>query len=261
MENGKSDVFYEAENGLTVREITIDSGNDAPPVIIAQITDAHIAFREHERQNWETCLRYAAQAEYVVATGDLIEALEVDLLAYLKNSVSQYPNVLLSLGNHDLIPTPTTPKTMEERYALLQAYWPNDVVYSSVVVGNKAMLIQLDNSREEFSAEQLTKLQADLLKARAQGYAVVLFHHIPFHHLPLCATPPAEGESNTTRELYTLICSQADIIKGAFCGHLHDNYTHNHTAKTPLGEDAVIPQYISRGTFSNNGHITKIIIK
>ncbi len=280
---GENNVVYQfGEYGLVVREAILDSGRGGDAVEIVQITDAHVAFDITERMNWQTCLRYAAQYDYTVATGDLIEALHTDLTNWLKNSLANNPNTMLVLGNHEWNPTKGTPEEMSDRYALLQEYWPNDVLYSSEVVKNKVMLIQLDNSQSKFHTEQIAKLQADLKTAREKGCAVLLFYHLPLRtqnpdEMKVKALLPSNPkiinsynfrsgylrgtENDATGQIYDIITSNADVIKGAFCGHLHEDIYTEIVAKTPDGQDAVIPQYINHAGRYGNGHVLKITVK
>lgn len=275
-------IYRFGENGLIVRETTIDSGRGGEAVEIVQITDAHVSFFADERIRWKTCLRYAAEYDYTVATGDLIEGLHTDLTKYLQESLANNPNTMLTLGNHEWNPTKGTPEAMADRYKLLQEYWPHDVLYSSVVVKNKVMLIQLDNSQEKFHAEQISKLKADIQTARDKGYAVLLFYHIP-----LCTQNPEETAvkallpsdpsqihrynfktsylrgtaEDATGQVYEIITANADVIKGAFCGHLHEDLYTEIVAKTADGKDAVIPQYINHAARYGSGHVLKITVK
>lgn len=278
----KNWIYRYGEGGLTVRETVVNSGRGGDAVEIVQITDAHIAFNILERLNWKTCLRYAADYDYTVATGDLIEGLHTDLTNFLKNSLDKNPNTMLVLGNHEWNPTKGTPEEMDERYALLQEYWPNDVVYSSAVIKDKVMLIQLDNSQSRFWDSQIPKLQADLKIAREKGYAVLLFYHVP-----LRTENPEESnvkallpnnpkvintynfksgqlrgsEEDATGQVYDIITNNADVIKGAFCGHLHEDIYTEIVAKTADGKDAVIPQHINHAGRYDAGHVLKITVK
>jgi hypothetical protein len=247
-----------------------------------QITDSHIAFDVMKRLNWQTALRYAASADYAVATGDLIEGLHADLTKFLKDSLSKNPKTMLVLGNHEWNPTEGTPEDMDARYDLLQQSWPNDVRYTSTVVKNKVMLIGMDNSQSKFWDSQVPKLEADLKTAREKGYAVLLFYHVPLRTenpaetavKALLPTDPKvinvynfnKGylrgtDDDATGKIYQLITTNADVIKGAFCGHLHEDIYTEIVAKTPNGADAVIPQYINHGNRYGAGHVLKITVK
>lgn len=275
-------IYRFGENGLIVRETMLDSGRGGEAVEIVQITDAHVSFFADERIRWKNCLRYAAEYDYTVATGDLIEGLHTDLTKYLQESLADNPNTMLVLGNHEWNPTKGTPEAMEDRYELLQEYWPNDVLYSSSVVKNKVMLIQLDNSQEKFHAEQIPKLKEDIQTARDKGYAVLLFYHVPLRsENPADAAVKALLPSNpnmihsynfqtqylrgtsedATGQVYDIITTNADVIKGAFCGHLHEDLYTEIVAKTATGESTVIPQYINHAARYGSGHVLKITVK
>lgn len=280
--NEKNWIYRLGEGGLIVRETVIESDRGGDAVEIVQITDAHIAFNIQERVNWKTCLRYAANYDYTVATGDLIEGLHTDLTKLLKNSLNNNPSTMLSLGNHEWNPTKGTPEDMDERYALLQEYWPNDVVYSSTVVKNKVMLIQLDNSQSKFWDSQIPKLQTDLKTARQKGYTVLLFYHVPLrtqnpdetsvkallpsdprfiYSYDFCSSQLRGTENDATSQVYDIITNNADVIKGTFCGHLHEDIYTEIVAKTADGKDAVIPQYVNHAARYDNGHVLKITVK
>ena len=69
----------------------------------------------------------------------------------------------------------------------LQKAWDHDIYYSSEVLGNKLMLIQMDNSEHTFRPCQKEPMQRDLKQARENGYTVLLFVHVP-----LCTRNPDE---------------------------------------------------------------------
>jgi hypothetical protein len=270
------------DSGLVVREVLVCGGRGNDTVEVVQITDAHVSFGLNERIRWQACLDYARGYDYTVATGDLIEGLHTGLTQWMKDSLSQNPKTMLLLGNHEWNPTKGTPEAMEDRYALLQEYWPNDVRYTSTVVENKVMLIGLDNSQSKFWDSQIPKLQADLKKAREKGYAVLLFYHVPLRtenpsEKGVKALLPMDekkinrynfysgylrGKGNdATAQVYDIITSNADVIKATFCGHLHEDIYTEIVAKTASGQDAVIPQYISFAARYESGHVLKITIK
>ena len=278
----KNWIYRFGDSGLIVRETTLDSGRGGEAVEIVQVTDSHISFGVNERVNWKTCLRYAADYDYMVASGDLIEGLHTDLTKFLADSLASNPNAMLVLGNHEWNPTKGTPESMEDRYALLQEYWPNDVRYSSAVVKNKVMLIQLDNSQGAFHADQIPKLKADVETARKKGYAVLLFYHVPLRtenpdeaavkallpsdpkqiHAYNFETQQLRGTADdATGQIYDIITHNADVIKGAFCGHLHEDIYTEIVAETPSGERATIPQYINHAARYDSGHVLKITVK
>ncbi len=52
-----------------------------------------------------------------------------------------------------------------------------------------------------------------------------------------------------TNKVYDLIVNNADVIKGVFCGHVHNNIYTEIVAKTSDGTDTVIPQYTIAGNY------------
>lgn len=241
----------------------------------------------YSRDNAERCMYYGGLFDQIVVTGDTIDYLTYGALEMVKEVIwDPYPNTLVALGNHDPVrvmglgkdvPDPTT---LESRYAVLQENWKHDVYYASRVVKNKAMVIQMDNSQNKFWDHQLPKLKADIETARQKGYVILLFVHIP-----LTTNNPAEtsvreiartpkgrfnfytggiGGANSngaTREVWDMIMNNADVIRGVFAGHMHEDYYAEMLAKTPAGVDKIIPQYVSRAAYSDRGHVLKITVK
>jgi hypothetical protein len=195
------------------------------------------------------------------------------------------PDALIALGNHDSVRTwafkgyaPDT-TTRESRYEILQANWKHDIFYTSKVLGNKVMIVQMENGAYTFNQEQITKLKADLATAKSKGYIVLLFIHIPIgtgKSEDAAVTPIRVTDGNNkdklnatdvnlrdadTLEMYNLITNNADVIKGIFAGHVHNDHYVEVKAKTSDGQDAVIPQYVLAGSFYDNGHVLKITVK
>ncbi len=63
------------------------------------------------------------------------------------------------------------------------------------------------------------------------------------------------------RAVYDLIVNSADVVRGVFCGHRHVSMVSQILAKTPAGEDKIIPQYVNHAAFSDKGHVLKITVK
>ncbi len=167
----------------------------------------------------------------------------------------------------------------------LKEVWPHDLHYASAVLGGKVMLIQLDNSTSSdvpdvgtcFYPEQVSLLRADLEKAREKGYVVLLFYHIPIatgNAKDYRSVSPYNGEQSNfyssgigrystgaSKEVYTLITNNADIIKGAFCGHAHNDYYTNIKGTGQNGTGHLIPQYIMRASAYESGHMFRIIVE
>ncbi len=285
-EEGKNNWIYRlGEDGITVHEAVIDAGLGGEPLEIVQLTDAHLGWNYVARQRYQKLLRYGGQYDYIVATGDMIESTWRDLLAFFQTSLSPYPKVMACLGNHELVGKSETVGISDdftERCAVIQEYWPNDVLYSSDVLDNRVMLIQLDNSQNKFHDSQVEKFKKDLSKAREKGYAVLVFYHIPLRtenkqDRAVEALLPKDPEVNNTYNFYTsqlrggsasatgkihdLIINNGDVIKGTFCGHFHESIYTEFAAKTPDGQDVFIPQYIGHAANLDGGHVRKITIK
>lgn len=272
-------------NGLTVRETDITVGLGGDTLEIVQISDAHIGYNTVSKMRWKNCLSYAENFDYMLMTGDMIEGLTNDLAGYYKDTLAPYDNVMMVLGNHEWIKgEDSCPEDMGERYKKLQSYFKNDVYYSSVVLKNKVMLIQMDNSQEKFWDHQIPKLRNDLNTARSKGYAVLLFVHVPLgtnnpnehdinaiystdtpahsqHVSFVNLTPGPKSKDAASQEVYELITNSADVIKGVFGGHMHSHFYTEICAKTPDGTDTVIPQYVSHKANFDGGHVLKINVK
>lgn len=314
----KNWVYQLGFNGLMVREATIDSGRGGEAVEIVQVTDIHFNylndkdFQENDatvmatyesrghmangasRKNAELCMRYGSFFDQTVVTGDTIDYLTWGAIEMLEEIIwKPYPKTLVSLGNHDPIhamgETLTDSAVLETRYKMLQENWKHDIHYTSKVLKNKAMIIQMNNALYDgdqyvFRDEHLTKLKKDLATARSKGYVVLLFVHVPLATNNPAETKVAEiartpkhynnfyigansavvgGITSTgvTYEVWDLIMNSADVIRGVFAGHLHEDYYAEMLAKTPSGEDKIIPQYVNHAAFSDNGHVLKITVK
>lgn len=296
--------------GVLVREITIDSGKGGDAIEIVQLSDLHINYFNQrdldeanpalmstmENRQWlknfgsqtniNRCMEMFKNADQIVLTGDVIDSLSWGALEKLNSEIFQkYDNVMACLGNHDASRqnqgTVADTTTLESRLAIVQENWCNDVFYSSKVIGDKVMLIQMDNgSKYAFWDVQVDQLAADLATARANGYVVLIFYHIP-----LATANPYDKEvealkvgdpnfakrnfynegvgrysEGASKAVYDLITNNGDIIKGTFCGHNHNDYYTEIKAKTASGEATVIPQYTLLGIPYNRGHALKITI-
>ncbi len=129
-----------------------------------------------------------------------------------------------------------------------------------------------------FHGSQIPLLEADLKLARENGYVVLLFYHIPIstgkpedkqvkarlkgdlnasvrNFYDNCIGASSEGASG---EIYRLITSNADIIKGAFSGHHHSDFHTEISGTTAEGFSMSIPQYCIADVpyFSNAMRIT-----
>lgn len=309
--------FNQLDNGLVVRDVKITgSGNSQETTTVVQISDPHFNYSNEEDiaegnpstmstwnnrglnkmwsgiptqsiYNFANSMEYAeAYGDKTVITGDVLDYISNGTLAIMQRYINMpYPDALVTLGNHDpvrvmgLATDVPDAATVTSRYDLLQANWNNDVYYTSEMVSEDVMMIQLDNGQNKFWASQVESLTKDLADARANNYTVLLFMHIPLvtgdsndtNIEALIATDdtsldfydgniikPSKG--GDTQTIYNLITSYGDVIKGIFTGHTHsDFYTEVH-AKDSEGNDTYIPQYVLTANFYGKGHVLKITV-
>ena len=225
----------------------------------------------------------------LVLTGDTLDYLSHGCIELTqKNLLEPWKDAILaSPGNHEPlrqmqgVVEDTT--SLQSRQDLLQSIWPHDLHYASFVLKGKVMLIQLDNASmcEEggsaFLQEQVEPFKADLAKAREKGYVVLLFYHIPIatgNPEDYRSISPSNGDQanfyssgigryskGASKEIYTLITDNADIIKGTFCGHVHNDYYTNIKGTGQNGTGHLIPQYIMTASAYQQGHIFRIIVE
>lgn len=310
--------FNQLDNGLVVRDVKITGlGNSEETTTIVQISDPHFNYSNEDDiaegnpstmstwanrglnklesgipnqsiYNFANSLEYAeAYGDKTVITGDVLDYISNGTLALMKRYINKpYSDALVTLGNHDPVRVMGLPtdvpdaSTVTSRYNLLQENWNNKVYYTSEMVSDDVMIIQLDNGQNKFWASQVDPLTKDLAEARANNYTVLLFMHIPLvtgdsndtNIEALIATddtsldfydgniikPSTGGDTQT---VYNLITSYGDVIKGIFTGHTHsDFYTEVHATDSE-GNDTYIPQYVLTANFYGKGHVLKINVK
>ena len=300
--------YTSLSDGVIERNITIKSKKAGKPIRISHLTDLHFNFCNQadidendpilmstlKNREWlkngssvpnaVRTLEHAKNSDAIVITGDILDYLShgCEELA-TEHIFKAYPNVIASLGNHEAarkvqgeFPEAMSYSKKEE---WLRSFWPNDIFYSSKVIDERIMLIQMDNSSEKvgFREEQIIPLINDIQKAKENDYIVLLFFHVhisPENEKYNRVEADKIGDSswaildlnrhgikNTHGEASEKICeiikSNADVIKGCFCGHLHSDFYCEINADT----DKAIPQYILIGTPYGNGHLLNINIE
>ncbi|MBQ9759741.1 MAG: hypothetical protein IJW16_00170 [Clostridia bacterium] len=317
----RTHVYQLTESGMMVRRVNIKSKKGGEPIEILQFTDTHLNLlnqRDLEENDPVSMSSYqcrttkrfkdgatvettrAAMAltpffDQTVVSGDVIDYLTWGSLELMKKLiVESCPDVLMPIGMHDLVRrmqgTVAETTTLKERQELVKPYWPHDIFYESRVLGDKVMVIALNNCVGQYFDHQTEKFKADLERARKEDLVVLIFQHEQ-----MCTRNPKEtgvialrqddrrkdpnepidfcnqfgGNPTETDEesmcLYDLIYSNGDIIKGIFCGHLHcDVYTEisaHYYDENGNKIDTVIPQYVLTGNMYNNGHIMIITVE
>ena len=303
---------YTTSGGVNVREITIDSGKGGDDVHIVHLTDIHINYCTAEdlkdpvlkstyenrvwlknfavKANLERCLNFAKDADQIVITGDIYDYLSQGAINMTKQYIfDPYPTVMACLGNHESVRkcqgTVAENTSFEQRMAILEQNWVNDIYYASRVIGDKVMVITMDNGSRggtgSFWDCQVEPFRKDLATARENGYVVLVFYHIPIStgNAKYYNTRAIQiGDKNSSvqnffskgigstsigadKEIYDLIINNGDIIKGTFSGHHHNDFYTEIKAKTPSGEQVMIPQYVVNGVPYGTGNAMSIIVK
>ena len=303
--------YSTANDGVIERSIQIKSKKQGRPLRISHLTDLHFNFcnqenikendpvlmSTYENREWlkngssvENALRvlkHTESSDATVITGDILDYLSHGCEELAKKHVFYaHPSIIATLGNHETARKVQGiyPEVMgiEEKEERLKGFWPNDLHYSSTVIDDRVMIIQMDNcsSRVGFREDQIIPLCEDIESARKNGYIALLFFHV---HV----SPESEkfslieadeiGDENWARldlnrhgisakhgeasaKICEIIRSSADVIKGCFCGHLHSDF-YCEIPATDKGTPTVIPQYILIGTPYGKGHILHINIE
>lgn len=286
---------YKLSNGITVRDVTITTGKNTEKTEICFITDPHFAaldkkdiddnitnaISSYRGRTWTNgtsfrdasikYMEYASLFDKTVIGGDAVDYLtygSIGAVARLITKKSVNGSIKMVLGNHEPsemsqndISGLSMQNSIEERYKLLNNNWTNDVEYSSEIMKTKdgkdnLMLIYLDNGgKKGYNENQLKKYKADIAVAREKGLPVLIFQHIPL----------GTGETNYKDEpsinLYNEIRKSSDVVKGVFCGHIHETSL---TYLEGLNQDGSannvkIPQYSGAGAHYNN--VMKITVE
>lgn len=311
------------ESGVKTREFYIKAGNTGHLASVIQLTDLHIGYCNEEdlenptlestdeyRQwpglsrvlsNLDSTLKYvdAQSPDQIVVTGDALDYLSMGGLNLLQKLVwNRYPGkVLITPGNHELVQqmqgTVAESLSVGERYKLLADNWGHDPIYTSRILRNKVMVIQMDNGlndRDEvaqphsgnlFHPEQVERLRADLELAKTNRYVVLLFLHeavgtgnpddraVEATYIPGAdsgvgniwnfyenVAAGTDHDSEASAAIWQLICENSDNIAAVFAGHVHADYY-----SEIIGKTRNIPQLLLTGLTYENGHALKITVE
>ena len=248
---------------------------------------------------YKRCINYAANADRIMITGDIINfysQANLDLMEkYVFNAKtnvnsSMTAKIIAMAGNHEPAVTPYNKNTLisnANSVSALYTKYGQNMKYSSEVIDGKVMIVQMDNGASydvgnifdssvgRFTQDQVNKLTADIATAKANGYTLLLFFHVP---MPRTSYGEGQGDlygdgtnvsdgvggwTNTAvdKAMYNLITNNADTIRGCFTGHTHSAYVNQITAKTSDGKDAYIPQYTIEALYERDGEMLKIVLK
>ena len=300
---GQYIVEYTVDAGLGVEPVEINQITDVHfnYVSIADESDHEVMLTRQfrtwnaEGESVKSAIKAMDVAQYsdqTIITGDTLDYISKGNAALMKKHIlARDPELMITLGGHELTKQMQTGQPdetpIEERYDFLRELWPHDMFYYSKQVGDKVIAVALDNSLNCFWESQFEPLKADIEKARSEGKILLLFMHEPIaargknDRVPAILKSSGARDSQNytdptvvgavykdkaTDDLYNLIVSNADVIKGIFCGHEHSmlyvdipaTYTdENGVHKT------VIPQLSSPGNpyFKHSGTVVRIFVK
>ncbi len=239
----------------------------------------------------DKCYDFFSDADQVILNGDTLDYLSHGAMEIMQREIwDKHPDTLATLGGHEFSRNMqgTVPDTTPWEYKAnkLKEFWPHDIFYFSRVIKERVMVIGLLDDCAKFYEGQKEKLKKDITLAREKGYKILIFGHEPIaSHLekyknftvdditfkgdtsgfPIDFRNRFAGRIDSdslTKEVYSVIIENADVVKGFFAGHLHNDMYLEIAAKTPDGEETVIPQYVNHCTAADlAGHVMRILIR
>lgn len=307
-------IYQLGTDGVMVREADFDSGLGGEPVEIIQMSDLHLfAINERDKAednptvmssykytywgmndshipNLRKAMEYASHFDdQTVITGDSISFLSWGGIEQVQNEVwAKDPSALITIGNHEVVMKNSGKVAetlqLDARYNMLASEWRHNIFYTSRIIGNKVMVVQMENSLGKYYDEQVEQLRNDIEEAREAGLIVLIFQHVAMSTnnpadtavAPIRQSASDSGVTNfyevardmlrpnlggATTEVYNLITKNADVVKGVFCGHMHSDFYTEILATTKDGTETVIPQYVLTSNAYDNGHVMKITVK
>lgn len=245
---------------------------------------------------FHNCLNALGTVDKLVLNGDTMDYLSCGALELMQTEVfDKLPDVIATVGGHECAVrmqgevAETT--SLSQRLEILQKHWKHNIYYTSQLISGKVLLIGFLNDRGTVCEYAYEKLKSDISAARENGYTVLLFAHEPIatqnssyadytedflitkgdtngfpcnfetgEFLPgkLLGAPSCDDVS---RAAYKLITDSADVVKGFFAGHFHNDFYLDINARLPNGTAAIIPQYVTTASAYDNGHVTKIVLE
>ena len=293
-----------------VREFEFKTEKGGKKLTVGQITDIHINtvnesdMRDKEiadtfiHRKWGaggehipafyTALEIAKDFDRIILTGDILDFYSSEGARITAEVFEKYKNIRACVGGHDLTLEMETQnenmRSREERYALLEKFWPNNVHYFSETLEDKVTLVVLDNNtelwmeeKEMFDENQYEHLKKDIESARNNGRIILMFMHEPMYSgkketvtdlydgrtTTLRTVLPKEG--TVSRKVYDLITSSADVIRGIFFGHEHSDFDIEIPAGFYRDGEFVkrnIPAHcLTSNAYGKDGHVVKITVE
>ena len=240
-------------------------------------------------------LQGAAFSDQMIVVGDIIDYLTKGAIMLTKKHILEpYPEVMFTVGWHDMTKQMQTgyPNllTDDERIAILQEFWPNNIHYERRDITDKVTVLCLGHAHCKFTSDFSDQLIADINRARQEGRNLLIFQHEPFgteqekdRECKICYTrtenePTFINLYDRTKQLCNIndtvevnwkikkiIVENADVIKGIFVGHEHlQTYTELPATYEKDGKkvETVIPQHIVAATANfPRGYYMRVIVK
>lgn len=244
----------------------------------------------------QRALEFLEATDQLVVNGDTLDYISYGTMELMDKELwDKCPDVIATVGGHEVVRQMqgeiSDPQPYEERVEIIKNYWRHDIYYISKVVKDKVMVIGMFNDLAKLNEYQKQKLENDINLAREKGYVVLIFMHEPIAtHNPLyknctedmvmlagdispfpvdfcdCALHRHNFVGGVhcdeiTNSVYDVIVNNADIIKGVFTAHWHNDMHVDIVAKTSDGKDATIPQYVNTALAYDDGHVMRILVK
>ncbi len=267
--------------------------DEADPVIMSTYENRVWCANGATVPKLQKCLEFLDDADQIVINGDTLDYLSHGTMELMQKEIwDKIPGVVATVGGHEISRKMQgkveDTLSRDERIAIIEKYWKHDMYYMSKLLKNKVLVVGMFNDMAQFNDYQRDKLKADIESARKNGYAILIFAHEPIAtHNPkhsnftlddvllvgdssgfprdLCSGTDklagGKGSDDITKEVYSLITSNADVIKAVLTGHYHNDMYLEIIAKNADGSDAIIPQYVTTATAYQKGHATRITVK
>lgn len=269
--------------------------DEADPVVMSTYKNRLWCAKGETVPKLQRALEFLDDADQLVVNGDTLDYLSHGTIELMDRELwDKCPDVIATLGGHEVVRqmqgTVCDPIPYEERVEIIKKYWRHDIYYVSKVVKDKVMIIGMFNDLAKFNEYQKEKLEADINIAREKGYAVLVFMHEPVAtHNPehkTCTEKDVMLAGDTagfpvdfcdcsqyhhsfaggvrcdkvTNEVYELVVNSADVVKGIFTAHWHNDMHLDIVAKNN-GEETIIPQFIHTASAYDDGHVMRITVK
>lgn len=239
-------------------------------------------------------LEGAKYSDLTVITGDILDYLSKGAMYLTKKYIfDRYPDVVCTAGGHELTKEMQTGNPdvlpLNERVSILENFWNSDFYYVAKSVGEKVIAVCINNGFGKYFDFQIEKLKLEIENARKNGKIILIFQHEPlstrnekYNNVKafyvaygnsaednlndrqdlMCAPRYNVKEDN---EMYSVITSNADVIKGVFVGHWHSGFyteLNGSYEKNGVKVSAKIPQILTPGTpYFDFGCLLRIIVK